>query len=402
MAAAEDPVAVWLPWLAALPGENALAVERDPSSDDDGFVYELGLGDALPSGDASSAPPPRKRRKSKVSNECKNTPPGDTYIKHTKPGWHVVEQSFTLRASKGRDAEKKSCGERLRDLNQTPKAIDKDEDAKAIIEAVRLSDVKGVDAVLKSRYEEKKKVKEERPELIMMQFQGGTRTSDRPLWKWTVFSEASRRVPDLTVPQEQWDLSKEMQTFKRLLLEAAKHHLEFEHDQMRKSDTMSTALHEAVYSGNWPVVAIMSEYTLWLISKRPSLVKKYGGKLGLWAETRAGWLPFHNACIRHSPAYAYKNSPFFPWLLKLMDFQLDKMKVELLAMASAQVNAAGTSTGEDNGTRPELPKSAKHELSKVRPGKDHAGPKGFNDENGHNCDVSMLPAAPMTDEDTEA
>ena len=55
------------------------------------------------------------------------------------------------------------------------------------------------------------------------------------------------------------------------------------------------------------------------------MVLKYKGKISLWAETRNEWLPFHNACIRHSPGYALREQ-LMPWLLSLMDIQLETTK----------------------------------------------------------------------------
>ena len=171
--------------------------------------------------------------------------------------------------------------------------------------AVRSSNPEAVAGALASKFENKKMTKEPRPELLLLLVDGAPRYDPcTKLWRWTAFSEAARKLPSTNPPEE----SKEMRTLMCLLKKARDHRLELDHFQMCKTDTQATCMHEAVYSANWHAVAKMSEYTMWLINDRPQLVYKYKGKLSLWAESRSGWLPYHTACLRRSPAYSHRSS----------------------------------------------------------------------------------------------
>ena len=363
-------------------------IDRNTLDEDDFVVLVAGLED--PPSDM-----PNKKQKTAPSNACHFCGLQNKYIPpsgHLDLGWCPGKQAFTLRANKGANNQKTGCGEKLRDLVQDPLALENDEVAKAFIAGVRSSDEQAVRDALSSKTENRKMVKERRPDLLLVPVEGRARSvpsSTRAMWRWTAFSEASRCLPS-TEPTED---SREARTLACLLEYATKMALELEHPQMLKSDSQSTAVHEAVYSGNTTAIEMLHRYAMNHLELNPRAVQKYKGQICLWAETRSGWLPFHSACIRHSPAYAQRET-LLPRLIALMDEQLAAMKRILVAQGHA--GAAGTSaSAEQEADEPQLPRSAVHALSKVLPGKESAGPSGFNDKKGHNCDVTLLPAAPV-------
>jgi len=350
-----------------------------PDEDDAVAPTELDIHRVVDELLAEGAGPATKRLKQEQSNPCHMCGAKDRYTPpsgHTGDGWCPMKQAFSMRSSKSRNKEKKGCGEKLRDLNQQPSAIHEDEHAKAFIDAVGALDVNALQLALASKYVGRKLVKEPRPELLLMQVpvRKLSVSTGKPAWTWTVVSEVASNVPAAPGPHD----ALELRTLDCLLGKAQDLHLELDHPQMCKSDTMTTCMHEAVYRGNAPAIKKLAGYASWLVQERPQLVLTYQGKLSLWAESRSGWLPFHNACIRRSPAYERRDS-FLPWLMSMMDDQLSEMRRAL--------------TRIDQPSLPQdLPISAAHALSAVRPGGTSPGPKGFHERNS--CDVSLLPPAP--------
>ena len=298
------------------------------------------------------------------------------------------------------DPNNKGCGERLYALRRDS-SLANDEGARNFLKAVKESDHETVRKML--RGEGKKRSRDApseerheqytikpRPELLLMLVDGRPLNAldGRRMWKWSVFSEAVRVMPS----DADGAISPALLTLNELLKLAGETYLELEHDQMRKSDSETTAMHEAVDKGNVQAIAALFHYVNTLVQRRPHLVSKYDGKLGLWAESRSGWLPIHNACIRGHAAYSMGIANYIPGLIKLMDDQLDIMKEAHQKVQSAAAGAAGSSSEHNQQqTSLALPASAKAALGKLRidsEGKEVIGPKGFNEKK--NVDVEHL------------
>ena len=310
--------------------------------------------------------------------ETKSTESG-----HTKLGWCPEMQSYTLRASKDKDKDKKSCGHRLRDLLRDP-LLERDAPARAFLHAVRTSDHEAVRRALNGGGAKRKRKaafdvpsdedydNEARPELLLMLV-----GRDLYKWQWSIFAEAVRVLPntEAELTAHEGGTSAMIRTLDELLKLAKRTYLELDDIQLRKSDSLSTATHEAVHKANMPAVKKLVEYTNELLKSAhgSKIVLKYKGKLGLWAETQSGWLPIHIAFRYGAPAYSVREE-FIPWLLRAMDDQLRCMRQAIEGRHSADLA----------GTTLQLPESAMKALGEStridEDGEKVLGPSGFVDD----------------------
>lgn len=122
-------------------------------------------------------------------------------------------------------------------------------------------------------------------------------------------------------------------------------------------------------------------------------MRRYHGKLGLWAETRSGWLPVHCAFLENAPVHALTvRKPsglegFIPRMIQMMDVQLNIIK-ETLAVSGAASGAAASSSADP---ALQLPASAAEALGKKRTnseGEQVLGPTGFT--RAHKADTELL------------
>ena len=302
---------------------------------------------------------------------------------HSKLGWCPCKQRYTLRASKGKDPDKKGCGERLRDLLLDP-WLEQDADAQPFLNAVRTSDHMAVRNALKgvgNRQVRKRKAveyegdvegrgqhfkQEPRPELLLMRV-----GRDVHRWRWSVFSEAVRVVPPTDAESDPSNMTLDV-----LLDEAKKTSLELDHDQLRKDDTLATAMHEAVHKGNQPALKRLVDYTNAQLQSARGLnvAHKYKGKLGLWAETQSGHLPIHVVFRRNAPVY-HSRAQIVPWLLQLMDEQLGHIR------AAASTSCISAEAVHPQGEPLQLPESTLQALSMSMPA-------GFSEKN--NVDIGSF------------
>ena len=351
--------------------DNTGETLEDEVEDDD--LYELARLYPLPALSGIKSRPPNACTQCGLEKKSRESG-------HTKLGWCPEMQSYTLRASKDKDKDKKSCGQRLRDLLRDP-LLEKDAGARAFLHAVRMSDHEAVQRALNGACQRKRKApadalsdedgtSEPRPELLLMLV-----GRDLHRWKWSIFSEAVRVLPntEAELTAHEAGTSAMIRTLDVLLKLAKATHLELDDDQLRKSDSLSTAMHEAVHKANWPAVKKLVEYTNELLKSAhgPRIVRKHKGKLGLWAETQSGWLPIHVAFRYSAPAYSIR-AEFIPWLLRAMDDQL-------VCMGRA---IEGGHSGDREGTMPQLPESAVKALGESmrndEEGKEFLGPMGFD------------------------
>ena len=345
--------------------------------------------------------PSAKKQKTRACNPCSQCKiqhypdvPG-----HTKFGWCPTMHSFTLRSNDDKtqskeQGEKTSCGKRLRDL-MLDLTYRGDEGAMNFLQNVRCSQHVAVRNQLVGSGG-----MQARSELMLLPV--ATTTLHAPLgspqWKWSVLSEATRRMPAGDAPPE----CSATQTLKVLLEQASKMLLELDHRElMRKSDSMATCMHEAVWRGSRTAVSMLLKHTLHIMAAKPEVILKYDGQLGLWATTRSGYLPFHNAFNRNAPAY-FELATLLPWLLEQMDMQLKEMKSSLKKFEGIEPRAASYCNATLCTTHScVLPASAVDELRKIRlkvdvrrelrgDGEVHvkldvkacSGPPGFKTENG--------------------
>jgi len=352
----------------------AALVLQSPLDDDDLDENELAAAAAtLPTG----ASPGKRQRigTNKAKNPCKECDIQHKYSVpgHTKYGWCPVRQCFSLRANEDKGSTK-SAGARLRDLlhdQELKQQGDYFDFAREFVAAVRASSHTRVKELLNGKKSGKLWLSKPMHELILIKIPSAPRGRESRMWNWSALSEAVRLVPAEASMQDS-----AFRTFNALLSFANQMRLDLDHSMMRKSDTNATVLHQAVCSGNLEAIRILVAYTLVRIIDCPSLVQTYNGKLGLWAETRSNWMPIHLAFVRRQPAYAQR-ATLVPWLLMLMDQQLDAMK---------EAMGGGASTSESL----QLPDNARAALSTKRPGKERAGPQGFHDRDGHDCDIELF------------
>lgn len=204
---------------------------------------------------------------------------------HLKSGWCPVQQRFSADKSAA-----SSAGNRLRDLRRAVEqgCFDFDDDTIAWLRHLRDGNAAETSRALQKRHE-----------LILLTVPGRPYPPlNRPLYTWSVVDEALSRC----TPQDDHS-SASIQVLCVLLEHCSKLRLDVNSTLPRKSDSWARVAHQAAYRGN-----------------KLALSKLLGCGVSMFAETRSGWLPIHNACRRAAPGCHVPG--FIEWLLTLMDEEI--------------------------------------------------------------------------------
>ena len=243
-----------------------------------------------------TAGPKRKRANANACADCGVTNKWDPPSGHLKSGWCPSQQRFSADKS-----ATSSAGLRLRDLQRASEQgqFDFDDEAVAWVTHVREGNAGETRRVLQKRHE-----------LILMTVPGRPYPPlNKPLYTWSVVDDALSRC----VPQDD-DASSSIQVLDVLLEHCSKLRLDINSTLPRKSDSWARAAHQAAYRGC-----------------KLALSKLRSRGASMFAETRSGWLPIHNACRQAAPSYHVPG--FLEWLISLMDDELSSQSPVTVADA---------------------------------------------------------------------
>lgn len=219
-----------------------------------------------------SQPAKKPRTKANACSEC-GTADKFAVAGHTQAGWCPVRQRYGC---------KSQAAKRLKTLEQQAAGnpyAEADPDAEALIEAVQTGNGQAVQKLL---------IKHE--ELILLPVK-------KSHWTWSLLHEAASKIE----PADGLD-APAVKVFCYLLRfctdeKDRQMHLDYTLPKMTSSG--ATIAHQLAYRGN-----------------KTALAKLIAAGGNLFARTRSGWLPIHNALKQASPAY--QDASFARWLFTQM------------------------------------------------------------------------------------